>query len=146
MSTFFHRDRKNIFCWWKLMFLGSLESGRSLLSWASKIIKNEWLTTELWCLTWSEGISITPIFHFWFSHRCQFLALSLWRSAGRLPFGARSGVCPFTPGQALDNHHGSCTVLSRTSPEMIWVVLDARCWSHMSTINNHSCAKFWCFH
>ena len=41
------------------MFLDSLERTRFLLFWASKIIKNEWLTRKLWWQTSSKGKSST---------------------------------------------------------------------------------------
>ena len=71
INTFFHRVRKNIFPRRKLMFLDPLERGWSLLFWASKIIKIEWLTKKLWCQTYSKAKSSTRIHKVFFFTQVQ---------------------------------------------------------------------------
>ena len=60
-AHFFSSRPENIFPRRKLMFLDPLERGWSLLFWASKIIKIEWLTKKLWCPTYSKAKSSTRI-------------------------------------------------------------------------------------
>ena len=56
----------------KINVLDPLERGWSLLFWASKIIKIEWLTRKLWCQTYNKAKSSTRIHNVFFSAAVHF--------------------------------------------------------------------------
>ena len=72
------------------MFLDPLKRGWSLLFWASKIIKIEWLTRKLWCQTYSKAKSSTRIHNVSFSLKYRFLII-FWRKSIEIQWKPNTG-------------------------------------------------------
>ena len=97
------------------MFLDPLERWWSLLFWASKIIKIEWLTKKLWCQTYSKAKSSTRIHNIVFSHKYGFLII-FWRKSIEIQWKPNVGNGKWTAAE---------------KKEALWIRVEFFAWLHV---------------